>query len=455
MSAFLGIDIAGRALRTFEMALKVTGHNLANIETRGYSRQGLQIEQTPALTLYALKPLTLGTGAYAHSVNRIRDIFLEGRFRETSYEQSRYGQLAATLRDIESVFSEPGTNGIQQSMIAMFDSWNRLSADPSDEAARLNVRMQASMFAQRMREAHSELMTQQQYAYDETKNVIHSINDIAARISKLNEDILRFYAVGATPNDLLDQRDVLLEDLSKLVDFRTQEMPNGVMAVFIHQHSLVDQTGAKYLPTDFDPATGTLTDGIKSIQIRGGRLSGLLGGLYSYENHINRLNALASGIRDAVNALHVTGINLNGNTGVEFFTGVNGASDLQVSDDIIADLKNIAAGTSGEPGDGTLALAISQLRSTSLTGLGDRSPLAYYSDIISRLGQDINFYQNQFDIKTAASAQLDAQRQAVSGVNMDEELANLTKYQRSYQAAAKLLSVFDQITAELIEKLGR
>ena len=137
--AFMGIDIASRALRAFQLALNVTGHNLANVETEGYSRQRVNMQQTPPVTFFGLKPLTMGTGMFVDTVERIRDKFLDGRFLETNYEGGRLKQMFATLSNIEATFQEPGEGGIHHAMNGMFDAWSKLSANPADEASRLNV----------------------------------------------------------------------------------------------------------------------------------------------------------------------------------------------------------------------------------------------------------------------------------------------------------------------------
>lgn len=454
-SSFFGIDIASRALRSFEMALNVTGHNLANVNTEGYSRQRITIEQTPSVTFYGLLPTTLGSGSWVHNVSRIRDAFLEGRFLQTNSEGSRLGQLQSSLVQLENVFGEPGIDGIQSAMTSMFDAWHQLSVNPADEGSRLNVRMTASLYISRVRDAHNQMVGNVVRLEGEATDTIRNINQLADEIVELNTEIRQQAASGAQPNDLMDQRDLLLRRLSELVDIRTQVMPDQTISVFIHQHTLVNPIEAKPLPLTFDAATSTLTDGSKSILIRGGRLAGIFGSINANNMYSSRLDQLVDDVRTQVNTIHAAGTNLNGSTGIDFFAGSAGAGDLDLDPAVLADIRNIAAGASGESGDGGLAQAISALRDLPSPALGGRSVLSYYADMISTLGQDAKSAGNSVETQAAVLTQLETQQQAISGVNIDEEMATMMRYQRSFQAAAKLLSVLDQTTEELIKSFGR
>lgn len=453
--AFMGIDIASRALRAFQMALNVTGHNLANVETKGFSRQRAVIGQTPPITFYGARPLTFGTGSFIDTVERIRDRFLDGRFLQTTSDGERLRQTHTSLSNLEGVFGDPGSAGIHFAMTGMFDAWSRLNANPADDAARLSVRMNSGLFVQRIREVDSQLMSYDRQLNSEVAGTISAINELGQKIAELNKEIRVLAHNQAAPNDLLDRRDLAIEQLAGLVDLQTVERDDGSKLVLIGGHALVDQIGNHDLPTTYDAASSTLTDGSKTILIRGGRLAGLFGGIVAVSNYQAQLDTLVDEVRLQVNLLHATGVNLNGTTGIDFFSGSGGAGDLDLTDDIKDDLRNIAAGTSGEPGDGSLAAAIAAVRDTTFTALGDRSPVEYYSDAISRLGQETAYYRSALHAQDAMLSQIEQQRQAVMGVNMDEELSNMLRYQRSYQAAARFLSVLDKTTEELITQLGR
>jgi flagellar hook-associated protein 1 FlgK len=356
---------------------------------------------------------------------------------------------------LENVFGEPGIDGIQSAMTSMFDAWHQLSVNPADEGSRLNVRMTASLLVSRVRDAHNQMVGNVVRLQNEATDTIRDINQLAEGIVRLNAEIRQEAASGAQPNDLMDQRDLLLRRLSELVDIRTQVMPDQTISVFINQHTLVNPVEANPLPLTFDAATSTITDGSKSILIRGGRLAGIFGAINANNMYSTRLDQLVDDVRTQVNTIHAAGINLNGNTGIGFFAGSAGAGDLDLDPAILADIRNIAAGVSGETGDGGLAQSISAIRDLPSPALGGRSVLSYYADMISTLGQDAKSAGNSVETQAAVLTQLETQQQAISGVNIDEEMATMMRYQRSFQAAAKLLSVLDQTTEELIKSFGR
>jgi flagellar hook-associated protein 1 FlgK len=246
-----------------------------------------------------------------------------------------------------------------------------------------------------------------------------------------------------------------IQKLTDLVDVRTVDHLDGTKTVYVGSHTLVDQFGSYDLPSQYDANSSTVTDGTKVIQIKGGRLAGEFGGIVALGNYQTQLDSLVNSVRTQINLLHETGINLNGTTGIDFFAGSVGAGDLDLSQEIKDDIRNIAAGTSGEPGDGTLASSIAGVRDLPDPNLGNRSVMDYYANTISQLGQESAYYQNGLQTQQAMLSQIDQQRQSVMGVNMDEELANMLKYQRSYQAAARFLTVLDQTTEDLISQFGR
>ncbi len=453
--SFFGINIASQALRNFEAALNVTGHNLANLNTEGYSRQTVGMTPMTPITFFGANPLTLGTGSLISSIARVRDQFVEGRIIQSNSEQGRLNQMLTSMRNIEGVIGEPGTGGISDAMSRMFDAWSQLTSNPADEASRLNVRLQSGLFAGRLRETSNQLVDQFSSLQTQANVTIQDINRIAKQISELNGEIRSHLGSGAVPNDLLDQRDALINQLSGLVDIRTQQLPDGSMTVFVNQHTLVDQASDRPLSNNFDATNGTITIGSDAISIRGGRLSGLFGSISQVQSYKTQLDSLANEIRDQINTIHQTGINLNNTTGIDIFSGTNGASDFELDPAIVADLKNISAGTSGRPGDNGLASLIADLRNTGLANLGGASVTQYFSNLVGQLGQDTNYFASSADSQSAIATQLEAQRQSISGVNQDEELALMLKYQRAYQASAKVLTVMDQVTDELIRTFGR
>lgn len=454
-SPFFGISITSSALRAFEAALNVTGHNLANVNTEGYSRQIVEFASYPPLIAYGLRPFTVGSGTAIQQVQRVRDQFIEGRFLQTNFEGARLQQMLTTLQHIQTIVAEPGIPGISDALSSFLNAWHQLSVQPDSDSARLHLRLQAENLVARVRDAHARFMQLNTQLNQETPAVINQINDLARRIHDLNDQIRRETATGVTPNNLLDQRDRLIQELSSLVDISLNRHQDGTISLYINQHTLVDPHHYSPVPTNYNPATSTLTDGTRSILIRGGKLAGLLNGIQALTIYRNSLDIFVNELRTQVNVLHQTGVNLNGTTLIDFFAGTTGAGDFDLAQEIRSDLRNIAAGTTGAPGDGGVALAIAGLRDLPLSVLGNQSLITYYNNLVGQIGQDVSFYQDGWDTQKAVLVQLDNQRKSISSVNLDEELATMIRFQRSFQAAAKALTIIDQTTEELIRSFGQ
>lgn len=458
--SFFGFDLAARALRGFQRGLDVTGHNIANVNTRGYSRQTVDFTQTEPLTFYANGLQSLGTGVTIGSVNRIRDQFLESRMQDAQAELGKFGQLAASLKEIQGIYNEPGSSGISSALDKFFDSWSALASNPAEAANRLQVRLAGENLAGRIRGAYADLGNSQSNLTIEIGQTTSRISELGQTIDRLNKQIRALGVGGATPNDLLDQRNLALEELSSLVNVTTSAGKDGTISVYISQFTLVDGAGSNELPRTFDAATGMITDGSRGYQIRSGRLAGLFQSLNQANASMAQLDTLANTLRTQVNGLHTTGINPKGTTGIRFFNDAaappqTGAIDFGLSAEVLADVDNISAGTSGKAGDGGLALSLSNLRSQSIAALGNKTFSLFHSSHVATIGSDLAYYGNTVTTQEAIVEQIDAQRQSISGVSLDDEMTNMLRFQRSYQAAAKVLTIFDQVTEDLLGMVRR
>lgn len=457
--SFFGIDLASRALRAFQRQLDVTGHNIANVNTPGYSRQVVDLTQIDGTPIAGVHPFTLGNGVTVDNVNRVRDMLLDLRRTGEGSAMGRFTSLAGSLRGVQSIYNEPGPNGIADALDRFFNSWSALASNPGTPGAREAVQSAALTLTQRVRGNFTDMQrvaTDTKLSIDET---LKSVDALATKIADLNIEIKRRSASGDRPNDLLDQRDQAVQDLAGLVDIATSQRSDGTITIYVNQFALVDGTGSRPIPKTYDAATSTLTDGTLTYDVRSGALKGQFDTLNDISSYSAQLDTLANTLRTGINTLHATGVNENGTTGINFFNDAlpqTGAIDFDLDAAIKGDSKNIAAGTSGAEGDGGLALSISRLRDdTTIAGLGGRTFGQYYGELVTTVGRDLSTSETQMDTQSLVLQQIDLQRQSVSGVSLDDEMANMLRFQRSYQAAAKALSVFDQVTEDLINMLRR
>lgn len=452
-SPFMGIDIAGRALQAFQQALDVTGNNIANVDTPGYSRETLNLVGTNPTTFYSDgKTLMIGTGVTVSSVNRIRDMFLQGMLSSAQGQQSRLDTLTANMTSVQTVVPAPGGTDIASSLSAFFNAWSALASNPNQSAALAQVQAAGQALANQISGTYANLKQIGDEATGDVTSTFNQIDRLTAEIADLNSQIVANSTSGSQPNNLLDERDQAVQTLSGLVNVTTQQYSDGTMAVYMGQDTLVDSAGSHPIPRTYNTTTQTVTDGTFTYSVAGGRLAGdfqSINTIGSYETHLDNL---ANSLQTQVNTLEESGINnqVPPQTGIPFFNGATGAANFDLSAAVKADPNAISSGTSGSAGDGGLALSVSELSSAQISALGNVTFGDYYDNLASTIGTDAANFQTQADSQSAVVSQINSQIQSNSGVSLDDEMSNMLRYQRSYEAAAKALTIFDSVTSDLI-----
>jgi flagellar hook-associated protein 1 FlgK len=469
-STFFGIEIGSRALASDQIALDTVSQNISNVSTPGYSRQVVQLQETapyilPAST--ANNPGELGTGVTVASINRVVNEFLNQQVWSATGSQSALSSLNTVLQSVQQAYNEPSTSGVGSLMTAFFNSFSNLSTDPSNTALRSTVVESAQSLVTEIQSVNTALsqinpQTQTQISAD-----VQTINRLGSQIAGLSNQIVQAVAEGSQPNDLLDQRDQLLTQLSGLVNIQVTNTTNpqtgalsGAMQVSVGGYTLVQGDTFNALPSTVTTSGNTLglvTSNNQTIPINSGELYGLIQSTTLVNGYQANLNTLVSNLITAVNTQHEAGYNLNGQTGQPFFTGTN-AANIAVSPTIVNDPNAIAAaaasGLSGTyaAGNGDNASAIAALTTTPV--INGSSLDDYYNAGISQIGADAQSYSNQSTTQGNILNQLQNQQSSVSGVSLDEELTNMLQYQRSYQAAARVINVMDNVLDTIINGLG-
>lgn len=455
---FSGINITSNALRLFQRAMETTGHNIANVNTPGYSRQTVEFKTSVPLTIYSQGFKALGTGVNLSAINRIRDGYLEVNARNSASNLGKYETLSAALRQIENVYREPGDAGIAAALDKFFDAWSALGSNPSDSAARVQVQSAGSTLAGKVRTAYNQLRSFGDQLTRSTDAVIDRINNLGAQIDSLNKHIKEFSVTSGSPNDLLDQRDLAVRELSQLIDTKVETSGDGTYYVYTAGFPLVDGTNNRTMSKNYDPLAGTFDSAGLTFTVRSGELAGLFQSTSALESQQTQLDLLANELRTQFNTIHQTGIDQDGNIGQEFFNDAapqSGAIDFALSAAVSASSRAIAAGTTGKPGDGGLALSLAQMRDTAFVALSDQTFNEFHMANVGQIGSQAAFYATAEDTEQSIAFQIQSQVESISGVSLDDEMAELMRYQRSYQAAARALTVFDQMTEDLINMLRR
>jgi flagellar hook-associated protein 1 FlgK len=546
-STFFGFNISRSGLFASQRALNVTSHNIANANTEGYTRQRLDIKQSTPMALSGGQGM-LGTGVTTENITQIRDEFLDFKFRGENMTYGEWEVKAETLETIEAIFNEPSESGIRTVMDQFFSSLQELNTSPESLTVRALVRQRGIALAKNINHMAEQFKKLQSDIDFEIKTTVDQINGYSDQIRKLNELIYNAELDGSKANDLRDQRNLVLDKLSKLVNIDYYEDNQNRFHVLINGKSLVShfrnnklayqQRTSKLHPDDAENLSDLMWEDGSTFNPKSGKIKGLIdmrdninGSDKGIPYYMERLNNFTDVLAEQLNRIHKTGYDLNANTGTNLFTingmstaeyenyllteGLEGgpavdvtsfvlsgtssslteeenneiirnninsklseptyqgktikllsngryvitdkisASELTISADVDGDLDKIAASISpeGVPGDGNNAKKMGSVRNdVSLYEWG--SPDDYVKSLISNLGVDTQEAIRMKDNQTVLLHQVDINRQSISGVSLDEEMAEMVKFQHSFNANARMITAFDEMIDTIVNKLG-
>lgn len=452
-STFSGLNLAATALSAQRRAIETVGHNVANVNTPGYSRQRVDLENVHG-GLISLNGGTfaVGAGVDVKSQARVVDQFLVNR---TNTERAMLGlqtERQSLHSRIELTYGEPSDSGLASQLEQFWSAWDTVAIAPEDGAARAALLQQGEAVTDRFRYLSTQFSLVADDAVQRAEAATVEINGIAEQVAELNDAISAAHAAGAPPNDLLDQRDQLVRQLSDQVGVTTRVLDNGYMQVSIGGAALVDGITHHRVTLDTaNPTAVTVRISNSTVPLRptGGRLQGLLEAVnVTLPGQQAQLDAVASQLRDVVNAQHALGQDLTGAAGGDFFAGT-GAADLRLAPGVAGNPDGVAAAMAGEGAfSGNNAVALAEL--ADLVGGPDDS----YRALITAVGVDAQTANRRFSLQSELTEQIDSQREAVSGVSVDEEMTNLIAFQQAYDASARFLTALDQLIDTLINGTG-
>jgi flagellar hook-associated protein 1 FlgK len=490
MSSFHGLELAKQALFTQQSALYTTGHNIANANTEGYSRQRVNFEAMDALPVASRNrmgnPGQIGTGVQAQSIERIRNEFLDGQFRSESSLAGYWENRAASLGRMEDVLNDLNETGLSSVMDQFWSSLQDLAVNPTNNGARSVVLQRGIALSETFNHLDHTLEAIQRDLQTEIDHAVRSVNNITTNIQELNEQIKSLEINGYTANDLYDKRDVLIDELSSILPIEVsyedsrkstmdEELPpnrdsaqEGVVLIEVFGETLVNGiTGDREEVVITPPMNGEELDMVQSITIgdqeisihevvdnQRGSLSSLVEA-YGYtdaEGNVRgdfyeRRNEITD-IRDAFislfNTRHEQGFDLNGDQGTAFF-GTDESGDMVV---LIEDTELVAASsTGGDSRDGMNAFELSNV-------FEDANVRGDYASLIGTLAVELQDAQRMEENTSVLLTQLDSNRKSVSSVSLDEEMTNLIKFQHAYNAAARSMTATDELLDRIINNMG-
>ncbi|MER1984454.1 MAG: flagellar hook-associated protein FlgK [Solibacillus sp.] len=510
-STFMGLEASKRGLFTQQSALYTTGHNISNANTQGYSRQRVNMETTegyPGTGLNSAKSAGhIGTGVEAHSVQRIRDQFIDRQYRQETNKLGYWESKTKSISQMEDIMSEPSEFGLNQSFTEFWKSMEDVIDNPKDTAARQVMISKGEALADSFNYMDTQLKSIQGNIGNELLVSTDRVNSILNQIASLNKQIQSVEPNGYMPNDLYDTRDVLVDELNSYLPVSISKIPSGGNALAIAEGGLrisfkptngqeivlVDgkdfvkiaalDTANKPVDGDVDnqvengyfpfkefavsslgeppvDATNASPQKIQYDQLEKskGQLLSLIDsyghsdGKGLYPEMLANLDTLASVFVSQFNLVHQAGKDLEGVEGGKFFEG-DSAKNMSV---VLKDTNKIAASSQpGEVGNNENAHALSKLQTTVQGTLKDGTFQSFYKSLIGDLGvtgqEAIRLEFNS----TTLRLQIENNRASQSSVSLDEEMTNMITFQQAYNANARMVTVIDEVLDKIINGMGR
>lgn len=455
LSAMLNTGVS--ALRTFQTSLQVTSHNISNTNTEGYSRQRALLT---TMFPFNIRPGQIGMGVTVEEVKRMRLATFDATVRVQQNQLGRWEQLNNTAQALERMFGDATYGTIGKALDDFWNGWHDLTTGPEEMPVRQAVLDRGVSLADSIHDVYEQLTRLAEGTDLSLRQDVSEANTYIKEIADLNDEIKRGEMGGNNANDLRDKRDLALEKLSRIVDIEIEE-PTSFdenLVVTIGGDTVVDGQDFELLAAA-DDGDGHQTVEFESgglVDFETGRFQGYRDSYARIDETTAALNDLAEVLITEVNDVHGDGFDLDGLGGDDFFSGSD-ASDIAVNEDLLDDPRLIAASASDAPGNGDNALALAQLSGALISPSDDQNMTVgdFFSNLMVNLGSQADLTKQRTEDYTQSLEFVRNQRRAISGVNMDEEVANMLSFQHAYNAAARVITTVDEMMDRVINHTGR
>jgi flagellar hook-associated protein 1 len=455
------LALGSRSLQTYRKAIDTTGHNLANVNTPGYTRQRLVVESVTNDSDIG----AAGSGAEATRIVGLRNEFAQKQLQvESSLEGSleikdeALRQALTALQENIDRTSEGGTstNGISQDLTDFFASVQNLSLTPGSDTDRAALLQKAVDLAAKFNDTDRRLGDLEKSLNERVTGEVANANTLLGQIAELNQKIaIEENGSDSIANDLRDTRQSRIEDLARIVKLEAVEQANGTTNIIVGGQTLVDGIEVAGTLETFSSADSKLLVRVSDQEAPLNLGAGILeGAISARDGQLDRvrgeINDLAATIITEVNAVHSTGFGKEGTTGAAFFTGTN-ASDIGVNRELVRKPSLLQASSVADAeGNNTKILALVDLEKASHAALGGKTFFDKYAQTVSTLGHEVASARTDLEDQQAMTRLVKGQRDSVSAVSVDEEMANMVMFQKAFQASAKLISMTDEMLATII-----
>lgn len=491
---------ASSGLFASQRALDITSHNIVNANNEGYSRQ--KMLQRATMPIGGDPTGIIGTGVETYDVIRTRSEYLDQKLWGQMKAYTEWEAKSEGLENIEAVFNEPSDTGIRKVMDDLFLSMEELIKKPGDSTNRVALIEKAGTFSTTLNNMGTQILNNIRDTNFAIKSRVSEVNSLSSQISVLNKQIFNMELGNHRANDLRDQRGVLVDDLSRIVNISVAETfdsdDNGYFRVSLGGISLVNHYTQSKIDIENVDVTGISdigggkisklrwvgTDGsmLDEVNIEGGELKGLIdirdgnglnGNYRGLPYYLEQLNRFARDFSREFNIQHKAGVDLDGNAGTNFFEepavpdpvdtwkNIN-CINFKVRDAIKTNPNLVAAssGVNGESNNENIKI-IAELRETkdifydtAMATKINGTPEDFLKSFLSALSVDSNQAKRLTENSEAIVKQTENSRMSESGVSLDEEMSNMVKFQHAYNASARMITSLDKILDTMINRLG-
>ena len=428
MPSLMGtLHSAASGMTANQTAIQTTSHNITNLNTPGYTRQRVEQKASRPYSQIgynsSMGPGQLGTGVQVTDITRIRNTFYDFQFRSESHS---YGEISVRYdyyKNIENIFNEPSDNAISSSLNKFFNGWHELSKDPNNIGAKNIVIENGKFLANNISQSYSKLEKLKENIDKQTSDMLNDVNSMLGSLKELEENIKIVQATGKSPNDLMDERDRILDDLSFKLNIQNDDVKAAI-------------------------SDGKVTlDELEKIDASG-EISGALKMAKELDSYMNDLKTLAKGIADSVNNIYNDGLGADEVKGLFVFDEDKNPM-LGINEELLNDSSKLQMTT-----DKALKLFNLKDEKVNINGK-DITINNYYNSIIEKLGHATQNIVREEKNQSQLMLSIDNSRLSVSGVSMDEEMINLIQFQHAYNASAKVISTIDSLLDVVVNGLVR
>lgn len=425
MSGLLStLNTAKSGMNVSQVAIQTTSHNISNINTPGYSRQ--RVNQS-ASSPYSMPGKNsnfgagqIGTGAQIDDVTRIRNSFYDYQYRSESHQYGSTSVKYEYFKNIEGIFNEPSDTAISSSLNSFFNSWSELSKDPQSSGVKSVVIENGKYLSNSINSAFKRLESLEEGLDKQSEYIMDEVNSMLSQLDKLEKNIKIIQGSGKSPNDFLDQRDQLLDNLS----FKLNINDKDVKAI---------------LKKAYD-ANGKVT--LDDLTKSGVKISGELEGTLSMKQEINKYKG---GLKQLANTITS---NVNKAAGQDIFKAKDGEL-ISINPEMLQEPEKINV-------TADIALKVYELKSEKVNINGkDMTINTFYNSMIQDLGQSSAAVIRDESNQSKLLENIDSSRSSVSGVSLDEEMISLVQLQHTYSANAKVMSTIDSLLDVVVNGLVR